>query len=183
MLTRVLARLREYADRGFTLIEVIVATTIVASVAATVASVAIYALRAETRINTYRVVAMALATEVERLQSTPWNDLLLSETGKAGCFLTSTTALSPNATRFSAAAVRPQDVVEVGGVEITITRKINWYADGTEANCTNLPNTRADLKEITVIASWEDTTVAPTRMRSRSTTILSSRYVNTEAVQ
>lgn len=158
------------ADRGFSLPEVLVATTMIGATVAVMASLLTQSTQAQALMDAQQTVNNVLQAEVAAVHAAPWYDVMLRPTG-AGA--TSVCELTGRLLQTSAQSVRPSDRAIIDRVVIDITRDVRWLSSGTQVTCANTPNDRDDVKVVTLTMRWWPDSV---QQRTRVMTLYLSRY-------
>lgn len=146
------AKLRRRAadDRGFTITEMIIATGIIASVAAVFAAFAVSLAATQRSSNLDKIATRVLADQVELVNGMPWDDLMLTPTnGYTDC------DLPENRVSKQTVRIGPETVTS-DGVEVSITRDVRWYITGTQVKCAGADRDREELKVVSLTATWVD---------------------------
>lgn len=160
------------ADTGFTLIEAMVAIVIIGAVVAAQASLLVLGAKAQTRLSAQRLASSILQSEMESLQTSPWDDLMLTPVRQAGDPPLDLCPLGGNSLRSSAQIVAPQSIIRDDGITFLITRDVKWTNSEDPVTCDAVPNDRADTKTLTITISWTAEDVDKTRTGS----VILSRY-------
>jgi prepilin-type N-terminal cleavage/methylation domain-containing protein len=153
-------------DRGFTITEMIIATAIIASIAAAFAAFAVSLASTQRSSNLDKIASRALADQVELVDAMMWDDIMLTPAnGYSDCDLPEN--------RVSKQTVRTgPETVNSDGIDISITRDVRWYITGSQVKCAGADKDRAELKVITLTAAWNDNGKTQTStvsiLRSRS---------------
>jgi len=159
-------------DSGFTLIEAMVAIVIIGAVVAAQASLLVLGAKAQTRLSAQRLASSILQSEMETLQTSPWDDLMMTPARNPTDPPIALCPLGNNTLRSSAQIVRPQSIKRQDDITFVITRKVEWTGNGAEVACDVVPNDRADTKTLTVTIAW----TAEGLDRTRTGTVILSRY-------
>jgi prepilin-type N-terminal cleavage/methylation domain-containing protein len=162
-------------DSGFTLIEAMVAIVIIGAVVAAQASLLVIGAKAQTRLSAQRLASSILQSEIESLQTTPWDDLMLTPVATPGSPPLQLCPLGGNSLRSSAQIVRPQTIVREDDITFIVTRDIRWTNTNEPVTCDAIPNDRADTKTLVVTIAWTSEGLDKTRTGS----LILSRYRTT----
>ncbi len=163
-------------EKGFTLIEMIVATGIIVVVVAgfTVFLAGVASTQHNLILN--KAADRVLASQVEVAEGISWDNLMVAPTSGAGiCQL--------NDNRISTESIQagPQTYIN-DTVKVSITRTVTWGDTGTGTagpvvKCAAGVSDRADIKQVTITASW----YSGSTLMTRSQSILRSRWAEVGA--
>ena len=159
-------------DSGFTLIEAMVAIVIIGSVVAAQASLLVLGAKAQTRLSAQRLASSILQAEMETLQTSPWDDLMMTPTRTPTDPPIELCPLGNNTLRSSAQIVRPESVRREENITFVINREVVWTGSDEPVTCDLEPNDRADTKTLIVTISWS----AEGLDKTRTGTVILSRY-------
>jgi prepilin-type N-terminal cleavage/methylation domain-containing protein len=136
-------------ERGFTFIEVIVATGIMAIVILMFGTMLISSADLQKRIFVTQSVDRALAYESEQVNSIRWDNLMLKPEPFAICDIDSK--------RISTQSIDPgPNLIVYDNLEISITREITWANSNAVVDCSPANKNRIEPKRISITASWLD---------------------------
>lgn len=153
-------------DKGFTLIEVIVATSIILTLVAAFTIFMTETAETQRTANFSKVADRFLAQEVERTYGITWDNLMMAPAGTySNCIL-------PNK-RVSTQSVNygPENYT-VNGTTVSVTRQVYWLSTGSLVSCTVNSKDLPEIKEVVLTATWLDKGV----QKSKSVTVLRSRW-------
>lgn len=159
-------------DDGFTLIEAMVAIVIIGTVVAAQASLLVIGAKAQTRLSAQRLASSILQAEMETLQTSPWDDLMMTPARNPGSPPIDLCPLGNNTLRSSAQIVRPQSIERQDGITFIIDRTVTWTNTEELVTCDLEPNDRADTKTLSITISW----TAEGLDKQRTGSVILSRY-------
>jgi prepilin-type N-terminal cleavage/methylation domain-containing protein len=142
-------RFRTPNQKGFTLVEVVAAVGILASVMIGFSTLLGSVGAAQQIIERERVATRALSNEVEKVQSIKWDDLMPRVEGSTSCSLDNI--------RTSYPAITPgPEVLSEDRVNVTVTRTLKWHLSDTLITCDDTSKDRAEPKSVSITVTWDN---------------------------
>lgn len=153
-------------DRGFSLAEIIVATTIIGMLVAVLASTLTQAAHGSQQMTAASAANSLMQVEVATVEGAAWTDVMLYRQGDPNpC------QLDGRLLATGALSIHPENLFTVDGTDLRVRRNVTWVSDGAPVVCVTGQNDRDDMKKVTIRVDWADPSGKP---HTRTTVLLLS---------
>lgn len=135
--------------QGFTLVEIIVATSIIIVIILAFTVFMINIAKKQQTIKSEMEATRILQTELEKTNGIPWKDLMITPASGASteCNLGGSRGYSSQSLNGN-----PETFLSPEGLTVEITRNVTWL-DGTQVTCAGNKD-KDELKKVSVTAEW-----------------------------
>jgi prepilin-type N-terminal cleavage/methylation domain-containing protein len=136
-------------DKGFSLIEITIAVTMIGGLVAVMAALIAQGARAQNRLSSMRASNNLMQSEVASVESANWDDVMLKPSGA-----NSVCSLDSSDSRVSSQIVKPSETILMDTIYFDVTRNVTWKTGGAQVLCSISPNDRQDIKVVTITLTW-----------------------------